>query len=87
VGTRINRATEVHAMAFPATLNRRHASAHLRDAFLEAAELRDTDQLRRLAGMLWNCTDILPGTAAEYDFGLPAGSTYAQAPRQVRRTA
>lgn len=43
----------------------------------------EQERLRWLSGQLWNCTDILPALYCE-DVGLPPGSTYAQAARNVR---
>ncbi len=44
------------------------------------------ERLWWLSGLLWNCTDILPGDACDV-LGLPQGSTYAQAARYIRRAA
>jgi hypothetical protein len=52
-----------------------HAPGHLRDRFLELIEECDySRELTALAGKLWNCTDIVPGSVC---CGLdePAGST------------
>jgi hypothetical protein len=43
-----------------------------------------TNELDRLCGKLWNCTDILPSLACS-DAGVPQGSTYACAAQTVRR--
>ncbi len=76
-----------------------HAPGHIRDAFLTAIEIRykqrggdpvvpvgydDTPvPLSRLCGLLWNCTDILPGEDCNLlDIG--PGSTYAIASRKLR---
>ena len=76
-----------------------HAPGHLRDAFLEMIESSDRSKdpdevmpvgdygtlvsLYALTGLLWNCTDILPGSNCN-DLDLPRGSTYAQAARELR---
>lgn len=39
--------------------------------------------VRRLSGLLWNCTDVLPGLWCD-ELDLSAGSTYARAARLVR---
>jgi hypothetical protein len=55
-----------------------HKSGHLRDAFIELVERGEAtdEQLQRVSGQLWNCTDVLPsGTATELD--LTPGTTYA----------
>ena len=39
-----------------------------------------------LLGQLWNCTDVLPTQACEA-LGIPAGSTYARAAREVKKRA
>ncbi len=89
-----------------------HAPGDVRDAFLEAAELLRNHQvgmpiptvelreqempLSALCGLLWNCTDIMPGYACdevgsfmevngwEYEKCLRRGATYAQAARAIR---
>jgi hypothetical protein len=61
-----------------------HAPGHLRDAFCEAIAGRDDDELHRLSGLLWTCTDTLPSAFCG-SLDLPDGSTYAQAARAVRR--
>ena len=78
-----------------------HAPGDLRDVFLEAfdayfrgenvrvIEFRDQKMpLSRICGMLWNCTDFLPGTEAnalrdEIGDEKPIG-TYAQAARAFK---
>lgn len=61
-----------------------HAPGHYRDRFAELVETREcTSELVAVAGKLWNCTDIAPGSVcAELD--APAGSTYAQLARRIR---
>lgn len=89
-----------------------HAPGDVRDVFLEATELLrkyragtpvPTVELREreiplssLCGLLWNCTDIMPGYACdevgsfmemngwEYEKCLGRGATYAQAARAIR---
>jgi hypothetical protein len=73
-----------------------HAPGHVRDAFramVEEWRPRDpepsvsingeTVTASRLCGMLWNCTDVLPGPACAA-LALPRGSTYARAARSFR---
>ncbi|MDP9165814.1 MAG: hypothetical protein M3O32_07105 [Actinomycetota bacterium] len=65
-----------------------HVASDLRDAFAErladlSVPLNDAT-LARLAGLLWNCTDVMPSGLCE-DLELPAGSSYAQAARKLRR--
>jgi hypothetical protein len=43
-----------------------------------------TEELDRLCGRLWNCTDILPRLACK-DSQVPVGSTYAFAAQAIRR--
>ena len=43
-----------------------------------------TNDLDRLCGKLWNCTDVLPQMACD-DAQVPVGSTYACAAQAVRR--
>lgn len=63
----------------------------VRDAFEERAEevsasACEDPEMRRLAGLLWSCTDIMPrALCATLD--LPQGSTYAQAARAIKRAA
>jgi hypothetical protein len=70
-----------------------HVGGHLRDPFCEYAESgelpggirhngRDLDA-RALAGLLWNCTDIMPSSTCSA-LGLPPGSSYAAGAREVR---
>ena len=77
-----------------------HAPGHLRDAFLEMVESGDWRKdsgegmlvgyhdtpvsFRAFTGLLWNCTDVLPGGECD-ELDLPRGSTYAQAARELRR--
>lgn len=81
-----------------------HAPGDLRDAFLEAldllihaplgappptAELRGARiQMGALCGLLWNCTDQLPGhVRADLDaLGFTGRSSYGAAARWLRRT-
>jgi len=70
-----------------------HVGGHLRDPFcdyVDSGELPEETShngrdltIRGLAGLLWNCTDIMPGWACS-KLGLPQGSTYAQGARLVR---
>ena len=43
-----------------------------------------TNELHRLCGKLWNCTDVLPALSCS-DAGVPQGSSYACAAQTVRR--
>ena len=81
-----------------------HAPGDVRDAFLEAVETwAQSEQvvpdftvevrgqrvpIGRVCGLVWNCTDIMPGDAcAAFEiFGedLPQGSTYAKAARCLK---
>jgi hypothetical protein len=61
-----------------------HLPGHLRDRFAEAIEDRDDDEVQRAAGVVWSCTDVLPGDLCSM-LDLPPGSSYAQAARVVRR--
>jgi hypothetical protein len=75
-------------------LNVGHYPGHLRDAFVEGIErcqpgiapIAVDAELNRIAGLVWNCTDVLPGEYCQM-LDLPAGSSYAQAPRHVRAAA
>lgn len=60
-----------------------HAPGIYREAFLDKVEAyrRPSDIV---IGMLWNCTDILPGDCCDI-LEIPAGSTYAQAVRLIKR--
>ncbi len=70
-----------------------HAGGHLRDPFIHLIETGeipgDADHQGKpltawsLTGLLWNCTDILPGSECS-ELDLPQGSTYARAARAVR---
>ena len=42
------------------------------------------EQARRITGVLWNSTDVVPGTVCE-EAGIPRGSSYAQLVRQLRQ--
>ena len=65
----------------------------IRDAFIEGIErcqhaispIAVDAELSRVAGHVWNCTDVLP---SDYCAALeiPAGSTYAQAARHVHHS-
>jgi hypothetical protein len=73
-----------------------HAPGHLRNEFLEALEAHyknrtDSKIRERLAAacaLLWNCTDILPGSdaamVADLVSGERRGYSYAAAARQIR---
>ena len=64
-----------------------HAPGHLREAFCEMIETQaswSSPEFQRLAGRLWNCTDILPGWHC-HEIDMPDGSTYAQAARHLRQ--
>lgn len=68
-----------------------HYPGHLRDAFIEGVErcqpgiapIAVDAELHRVAGVVWNCTDVLPGEYCQ-QLELPAGFTYAQAARRIR---
>lgn len=67
----------------------RHSSTELHANFcaqLEAYAVTGeaTNELDRLCGKLWNCTDILPPLACG-DAEVPLGSTYAYAAQAIRR--
>jgi hypothetical protein len=59
-----------------------HAPCEPRQAFLDSIEAGEPDL--KLAGNLWKCTDILPGTYCD-DLGIPHDSTYAQAARFLKQ--
>ena len=66
-----------------------HAPGHVRELFRDWLDEfglmtfpADSPTGRRLAGSVWQCTDILPGTYCE-QLDIPAGSTYAQAARAL----
>jgi len=68
-----------------------HATNDLRGTFERAVELypralsRGTvDELAIVLGKLWNCTDIMPAALCG-DLELPAGSTFAQGARVIKR--
>jgi len=52
-------------------------------AFEEAVAGGDEAEVQRLAGLVWNCTDCMPGSLCS-DLDMPPGSTYAQGARKVR---
>jgi hypothetical protein len=70
-----------------------HTGGHLRDPFCEYAETGELPggtrhngrglDIRALTGLLWNCTDTMPGGTCR-SLGLDAGSTYAMGARAVR---
>ena len=68
-----------------------HAPGHLRDRFCELIEYDESDidvkgdypSDVEMAGMLWNCTDIMPGAVC-VELDLSRGSTYAQGARTMR---
>lgn len=67
-----------------------HAPGHLRDAFLDILELKDftSSETLRLTGLLWNCTDIIPGEYRPFtqlSNDQEEAFTYAQAARRIRR--
>lgn len=67
-----------------------HAPGDLRDAFAETIELDlqevelrgEKISLRRLCGLLWNCTDTLPQQIAD-NLDEPRLGTYAAAARAL----
>ena len=66
-----------------------HAPGEVRSSFTEWVEDGihpgiDGLGVEELVGTLWNCTDVLPGTCCDA-LELPAGSTYAQGVRSLRR--
>jgi hypothetical protein len=67
-----------------------HMPSDLREEFIDVIDRfnsvgNDDDELKRLTGKLWNCTDTLPGNTC-IRLEVAIGSTYAQAARQLRRT-
>jgi hypothetical protein len=68
-----------------------HVGGHLRDAFEDFIDgpheehFHNGKQLDLLAltGMLWNCTDVMPGDLCDA-LDLPRGATYARGARKVR---
>lgn len=62
-----------------------HAPGHLRDELVEIIETggRSPERMQRITGLLWNCTDCLPGDNCE-ELDIPRGSTYAAAARKIR---
>ncbi len=78
---------------FPSGIISGHAPGHLRTRFEELVEAtgrwsdptrEELDELRALRGGLWNCTDTAPRSLCD-EVDLPAGSTYAQVSRHLRR--
>ena len=63
-------------------VNSCYASPAVRDEFLVALEANDRESLARLARNLTDCNNPLPGTTCA-ELGLPVGSTYGRAARQV----
>lgn len=76
-----------------------HAPGHLRDWFNELVNDECDDfnrpplSLRRLCGLLWNCTDVMPSSLrdevrGQYDNWelYPEPMTYAQGARMIRRS-
>ena len=59
-----------------------YAPAELRDRFLNALDARDDALCGQIALDLKNCSNPLPGLACQ-DLGLPPGSTYGSAARQL----
>ena len=59
-----------------------YAPADLRDQFLHALDAGDHALSRQLAQNLIQCMNPLPGITRE-ELGLPIGSTYGTAARQV----
>lgn len=60
----------------------RYAPPALRDRFLASLESNDRDLARLLAAHLVRCANLLP-SAACVQLGLPGGSTFANAARNV----
>lgn len=73
-----------------------HYPGHIREAFeewvdtgLPAVATLDVNYeptevpARRFLGILWNCSDILPGHVCR-ELDMPQGSTYAKAARALR---
>ncbi len=63
-----------------------YAPAELRDRFLNALDAGDGTLCGQLALDLQNCMNPLPGMACQH-FGLPVGSTYGSAARQILQSA
>lgn len=70
-----------------------HKPGFLREAFTDYIEFTEWDQkfieidgeekpLKWLIGQLWNCTDVMPGSACDA-IDLSRGSTYARAVRKL----
>jgi hypothetical protein len=68
------------------SLDRFYAPTELRDRFLNALDDNDRALCTQLAADLKTCMNPLPGVACE-QLGLPIGSTYGSAARQVLGTA
>lgn len=75
-----------------------HFPGHIRDAFTNWVESRMPEvatieiryqphevPARRLLGMVWHCTDILPSDLCSL-LGIEAGSTYARAAQSLHRS-
>lgn len=60
-----------------------HLGGHFRDTFVEFVEADDFEAARKYAGVMWNCSDIMPGWVCDM-LDMPRGSTYAQAARRLR---
>jgi hypothetical protein len=63
-----------------------YASGEQRDRFLDALDANDLALCARLASDLSCCMNLLPGMACE-QLGLPVGSTYGSAARQILATS
>ena len=59
-----------------------YASPSARDAFLNALDADNREQLVRLSRDLTSCNNPLPGIARD-DLGLPVGATYGVAARHI----
>lgn len=64
------------------SLDQAYAPADLRDRFLNALDAADRMLCERLAADLQTCMNPLPGLACA-QLGLPIGSTYGSAARQI----
>lgn len=63
-----------------------YAPADVRDRFLNALDANDRELCQRLAAELRSCMNPFPGIACG-QLGLPIGSTYGSAARQILGTA
>ena len=65
-----------------------HAPGYLRDALIEYVGNDGQDDgpipIKKLVGLLWNCTDVVPREWAE-ELGVLQGSSYAQSVRHLAR--